>query len=267
MYGIDISNYQKTLDLTKFNFDFAMVKATEGRNNKCPVFETQVEQLTRLNKLIGCYHYARPDLNGTVSLMQEEAANFVAAIRKMGLLGKAILVLDWEQSPTNRYDLAKAWLDKVEDLTGVTPFIYASTSTIRANKSFYTAWPLWVAAWPSTGKVNHPAGIEWITNQCPHDIPWLIWQYTSNGAVNGYSGRVDLDYTTLTESSWDDFATAGIKEAKKEGVIEELTDDMKWAINNGLMKGYFDGTYRPTEPLTRQAAATLLRRLYNLVMN
>lgn len=37
--------------------------------------------------------------------------------------------------------------------------------------------------------------------------------------------------------------------------------DIEWAMENGLMKGYPDGTFRPEQPVTRAELAVILRRL------
>ena len=104
MYGIDISNWQKNIDLTAGKYDFAIIKATEGVGFKDPSFEKFAVQLTELNKLVGCYHFARPDLHGTISSMEKEADWFITVVRNAGLLNTAILVLDWETEPMDRED-------------------------------------------------------------------------------------------------------------------------------------------------------------------
>lgn len=42
-------------------------------------------------------------------------------------------------------------------------------------------------------------------------------------------------------------------------------EDIKWMKENGISKGYSDGTYRPSAPLTRADAAAFLHRLYELL--
>jgi hypothetical protein len=37
--------------------------------------------------------------------------------------------------------------------------------------------------------------------------------------------------------------------------------DISWAVNNGITQGYNDGTFRPTQAVSRQTMATFLRRL------
>ena len=94
MYGMDISSYQSKLDLTKGTYDFAIMKATEGVGFTDKAFHNFAVQLTELDKLVGCYHFARPDLHGTVSGMEKEADWFIQKVKDEGLLNKSILVLD-----------------------------------------------------------------------------------------------------------------------------------------------------------------------------
>lgn len=254
MFGIDISNHQNGIDLSKFYFDFAIVKATEGRNFKDRSFESHIAQLTKLDKLIGVYHYLRPDNQNSEMAMKMEAANFVASIDKANLIGKALLFADWEQQPTDRIDLLQMFLEYVEKYTEVVPFVYSSRSWFNEIgwQGLNFKNPLWVAWWPSI------AQIDGLPTEIPFNVdtvPGTIWQFTSNGKVNGYKGRVDFDYTNLTKEEWLRLAHGA--------PVEYISDDMDWAIKNDLFHGFTDGTYRPNDMLTRGQCATVLRRFYN----
>ena len=41
-------------------------------------------------------------------------------------------------------------------------------------------------------------------------------------------------------------------------------DDISWLAGTGITKGYGDGGYHPTDPVTRQAMAAFMKRLYNI---
>lgn len=251
MYGIDISNYQASIDLYSAKYDFAIIKATEGVGYTDKSFNNFSVQLTKLGKLIGAYHFARPDLHSTISEMEEEAKWFSQVIQESGLLRKSILVLDWEIQPYDRTDLIKAWINKVRDVTDVTPFIYTSKAILEKISKDDTVrnCPIWVAQWPSnsTPEVGADPGFK----QPITDPQWTIWQYTSKGKYPGYCGNVDLNYTSLDKETW--------KEMAGEVKEEVITDDMQWAINNGLFAGYGNGKYGVDDPLTRGQCATVLR--------
>lgn len=255
MYGMDISNYQRKLDLTKGTYEFAIMKATEGVGSTDKAFHNFAVQLTELDKLVGCYHFARPDLHGTVSGMEKEADWFIRKVKDEGLLNKAILVLDWEIEPMDREDLVKAWVLRVESQTGITPFIYGSRSKLNGWKNWWAMshCPIWMAAWPTIRR--HQVGVDPGLTHPSKTVKWSIWQYSSAGQYPGFSGNVDLDYCEFNKDTW--LKMAGYKE---EPANEVINKDMKWAIENGLFTGYGNGLYGPKDPLTREQAATLFRR-------
>ena len=257
MYGIDISNHQKNIDLTAAKYDFAIIKATEGVSFKDLSFDKFAVQLTRLNKLVGCYHFARPDLHGTTSSMEKEADWFVSVVRNAGLLNKAILVIDWETEPMDREDLLNAFILRVENRTGITPFIYASKSKLKFWKNWWAIshCPIWMAVWPSISRP--PVGVDPGFTKPDKTVNWTIWQYTSSGIYPNYNRNVDLDYCEMTPDEWKKFA--GMKTDVVE-VHEVITEDMQWAIDNGIFTGYRNGKYNPKDPLTREQAATILKR-------
>ena len=53
MYGLDISHYQEGIDLSAGNYDFCIIKATEGIGYTDPAFASNAVQLTKLKKMIG----------------------------------------------------------------------------------------------------------------------------------------------------------------------------------------------------------------------
>lgn len=257
MYGMDISSYQSKLDLTKGNYDFAIMKATEGVGFTDKSFHNFAVQLTKLGKLVGCYHFARPDLHGTISGMEEEADWFIKTVKDEGLLHKAILVLDWEKEPTDREDLVQAWVLRVENQTGVTPFIYGSRSKMNGWKNWWAMshCPIWMAVWPSIQRYQVGANPGLTIPR--KTVNWSIWQYSSTGKYPDFSGNVDLDYCEFNKETW--LKMAGNKE---DPIEEVINDDLKWAIEIGLFFGYGNGMYGPKNPITREQVASVLHR-YN----
>lgn len=169
MHGTDQSKWQPN-QITEG--DFIICKATEGCGYVDPTCDAKYQMNKNAGKLLGVYHYARPDLGNSA---EAEAEFFVNNIR--GYIGEAILALDWE-SP-NKWDVAwaKRWLDKVKELTSVKPLIYMSSSvTFEYDWSSVVAgdYGLWVANYGNNDGSNHG---------CPAVGYWGIvamHQYTSN---------------------------------------------------------------------------------------
>ena len=257
MYGIDISNHQRNIDLTAGKYDFAIIKATEGISFTDPSFKKFAVQLTKLNKLVVWNHFASPDPPGPTSEMEKEADWFISVVRNAGLLNKAILVLDWETEPMDKEDLLNAFILRVENQTGITPFIYGSKYKLNSWKNWWAIshCPIWMALWPSISRPS--TGIDPSFTKPDKTVNWTIWQYTSVGTYPNYKGRIDLDYCELTAEEWKKLA--GMKTESIEA-SEVITEDMQWAIDNGIFTGYGNGKYDPKAPLTREQAATILKR-------
>lgn len=259
MFGIDLSNHQRLIDLSKKNFDFALIKATEGITFTDPSFKRFASELVERKKPMGCYHFARPDNQSNKSEMVKSADHFIDTLDRQNLIGKVVMVLDWECEPINKVYLATAWLDHVKEVTGVVPFIYASWSHLKEYMPIYSKYHIWAAKWPSFMKFYEWPDKDFIENNMPTPYNWSIWQFTSNGQWPDFKGRVDFDYAQITKSSWENFC---IKLQDEESLV---SDDMAWAINAGLFRGYSDRSYRQDEPLTRGQLATVLRRYDKLI--
>lgn len=259
MLGIDISNHQKNINLDQLNYEFAIIKASEGKTNIDKSFFNFAKQLTELKKCIGAYHYARPDVNSTRGLMKEEAHNFISCVNSANLTGKAIFALDWEEDRIVDGKLANVWLEEVEKETGVLPFVYLSESMIEPmyKSGLDHKYPLWIAKWLSG---EYELGVEPDLNKFKHEVFNSIWQYTSKGHYPGFGPCVDLDWTPMTKDGWGVYC---ISTKKKEAMEEKLSSDMQWAIRRGLFIGDGYGRFLPKEPLTREQAATVFKRFYD----
>lgn len=145
--------------------DGAIIKATEGTSYINPYNKQDAERVVSHNKLLGFYHYARPERGNTA---EAEALNFLKTVRPY--LGRAVLALDWEGGAlkTNP-QWARDWLDYVYTMTGVRPLLYVSEA-YRQGVGAKVApgnYGLWVAKY---------------SKKAPAVDPWkfkALWQYTS----------------------------------------------------------------------------------------
>ena len=258
MNGIDISRYQKGINLTAVPCDFVIVKASQGAsNNVYPTFKEQITQADSLGKLLGVYHYA--STGGAIP----EAEKFLKTVDKY--IGRAILCLDWEgeQNPNfGNPQYAIAWLKYVEQKTGIKPFLYMSKSVARQYASVWDAsFPFWCAQYANyqyTGYKTNP----W-TDSYGYG-PWKdckIFQYSSRGRLPGCSKDLDLDLAYLTPDQWMAYAkgTASYEPIPQElpilkkGSKGEYVRNWQLFLNlNGYACGNPDGIFGPkTEAAVR----------------
>lgn len=201
LLGADISEHQDpvSFDYSLFakSVGFAILRSSFAFSRadlvlkRDALFEEHYAALTKLKLPLGAYHYAGAK---TVEEAEKEA-DFMLGV----LAGKTFdypLVYDVEEdanimklSNVDLNKVVKAFCKKIED-AGHYVMIYASHSTIkyRFDDELKRKIDMWVADWTGT----------------PPEVGYGIWQYTSTGKVNGYTGSIDLnrskhDYPMLLE--------------------------------------------------------------------
>lgn len=205
--GIDISNHQRGLDLSKIDCDFVIIKATEGKSYVDKSCDGFFQQALSLGKKLGVYHFA----NNSDNTAQQEADWFIQNTR--GYIGKAIPVLDWEDNVTDNVPWALEWLQRVEQAYGCKPLIYMSESVVNrydwspvANANY----GIWVAKYRDnlpdynydmSKAGNMPSIKYWST--------MALWQWTSTGRLNGWNGNLDCDVFYGDAAAWDKYVGSG----------------------------------------------------------
>lgn len=206
MRGVDVSNWQCDIDTYVLDADFVVVGATwgiGGFNNMCltngvnQAANYQLGRASASGKSIGVYHYAMGrDANA-------EADFFVDNVR--GYVGSAVLVLDWESQDNPQFGNGawiETWVRHVHDRTQVWPIVYVQASALGQLTSFVREHcGVWIAQYASMVATGY------------QERPWLygaygeaMRQYTSNGYVSGYAGRLDLNYFRGERWQWDAYA-------------------------------------------------------------
>jgi GH25 family lysozyme M1 (1,4-beta-N-acetylmuramidase)/LysM repeat protein len=220
--GIDISNWQRGIDLSKVPCDFVIAKATEGIGYVDKSCDGFIQQALKLGKKIGFYHFARPT-NDAV----REAEYFYNNCR--GYFGKGIPILDWESGNTSDVAWAKRWLDRVYQLSGVKPAIYMSESVVNAHdwSSVVNAdYGLWVAKYRDN---NPDYNYDMANAGSRPKVKWwpfyCMWQWTSSGRLNGYSGNLDCNVFYGDNSTWDAYVGKSTSTAKPQTNPTRKTND------------------------------------------
>ena len=202
--GIDISSWQRDINLSAVKADFIIVKATEGIGYVDKSCDMLFQKALSLGKKLGFYHFARPTANNDPI---READFFYENCK--GYFGKAIPILDWEAENKQNVAYAKAWLDRVYQRSGVKPVIYMSESVVNSYDWSSVAnadYGLWVAKY----RDNNPdynynmanAGsrpkVKWWKFYC-------MWQWTSTGRLDGYGHNLDCNVFYGDAATWDKY--------------------------------------------------------------
>jgi lysozyme len=179
--GIDVSHWQGNIDWKKVADDgvkFAFIKATEGTSFIDNKFLANVNCANAAGIKTGAYHFAR---FGCVEEAKEEARHFLDIVSNITLTYPLALDLEVDQKKvgkTKLTDAALAFLEEVEK-AGYTVVLYSGKSFLENNleESRLKKYPLWIARY-----------------NCELGRDADIWQYTSEGKVNGIQGNVDMNW-------------------------------------------------------------------------
>ncbi|RRF97488.1 MAG: hypothetical protein DUD39_14635 [Coriobacteriaceae bacterium] len=205
--GIDISGYQKGIDIAAVPSDFVIVKVSEGTDSTA-TFKEQADAALKAGKLLGLYHFANADTTASA-----QAEFFADSVKDY--LGKALLFLDWEDTSYSKVrekgtSWAAEWLERVYRLTGVKPLIYMNKNATREYDFTEIAkeYKLWAAQYADMD-----------THDGYQDDPWqdtkgygawgsapTILQYSSMTHLDGYDGNLDVDKFYGTKEDWEKLA-------------------------------------------------------------
>lgn len=196
MNGIDVSSYQPKNITSLVDYDFAIIKATEGTGYVSPNCDAQYQAAVKRGKLVGVYHFAS---GGDA---RAEAEFFVKNIK--GYLGQAVLVLDWE---ANAIPKGAAWVQafvrRVKELTQVPPIIYGSASPLAQYGIPAVAKAENCGIWAAAYADYVP---DYGYQKAPQLVGSVIRQWTSVGRLSGYGGNLDLNSSILTPEQWKKYA-------------------------------------------------------------
>lgn len=197
MKGIDISNWQRGLDLSAISgsIDFVVIKATEGISYVDKSCDGFFQKAIRLSKKIGFYHFAR---NNDAAA---EAQFFYNNTK--GYVHLGIPVLDWEADQSVSW--VNRFVEKYHELTGVWPWIYANPWRFRQGKVNENCGR-WVAGYPKNGITDINYGVNRSLPSSYNVGLVCAWQFTSSGRLSGYSGNLDMNVYYGDAASWDRYA-------------------------------------------------------------
>lgn len=183
--GIDVSVHQGKIDwqmVKETGTQFAMIRAGYGKNadQKDKYFDANVQGAQAAGLHVGVYHYSYAL---SVADAKAEAATFLKWIAPYKLdYPVAFDIEDKSQQGLGKQTLTaicKAFCDAVE-AAGYYVCIYTNPAWLKTylDAPALAQYDLWLAHWTDNPTKAYSYG---------------MWQYTSDGDVEGINGRVDLN--------------------------------------------------------------------------
>jgi GH25 family lysozyme M1 (1,4-beta-N-acetylmuramidase) len=269
--GIDVSTYQGNInwmDVRSTGIDFAMIKATQGRSETAAYrdftdskFSANITGAHSVGIRCGVYHYLTAQ---TVPEAMKEAEYFLSVIepfRKIISLYAAVDVESSKYLPNDKTLLTQivfAFCSRVE-AAGYEPMIYTNLDWMKNRLNDISAYPLWLALWRD--RENVPT-----VKQFPS---MRIWQWGTE-AVKGIAGKPDANFMIAekpkSETVETDKAVGGKKDTRDNTPSAWAEDDVRWAVENKIMRGDEKGDLMLHQPLTREQACAIAKRVYDLLI-
>lgn len=218
-YGIDVSQWQGDIDWEKVKaagIDYAIIRATtkstsngvNGTNLKMDTkFTRNMKNAIAAGLKVGVYVYSYAT---SVSQAKKEAELVLKYVEPYKLTYP--IYFDIEDSTraktslkTENTNMTIAFCDKIKE-AGYKPGVYSGASffTSYLNIGSISKYDIWVARYIRTREYKFPSQLEDINDYLSltyqygnkyKTIKANMWQYSSNGTVNGIGGRVDMNYS------------------------------------------------------------------------
>lgn len=196
--GPDISAWQGDIDIKTLSsqVDFFIFRGYAGRTKDKKV-DRNVNLAIECGKPYGLYIYSYA-LN--TAQAREEAQRLITLANSYSIK-PSFLCIDMEDADGYKQKNGLSSHQVLKDICtvegemfeqhGYYAMVYANTSWFRNQLNGLTRFDKWVAHWPTSGgkqkgNATSPDGEN--ANNCG------IWQFTSEGRLNGYNGNLDMNY-------------------------------------------------------------------------
>lgn len=186
--GIDVSEFQGQIDWDKVKSDgveFAILRVgfgTDVTSQDDKYIERNIEECERLNIPFGVYLFSYAN---TVDKAKSEAEHTLRLIKNHKLaMGVWYDIEDNNTSGSvskeTLTNIINTYCNTIKN-AGYEVGVYASLSWLnnKIESSIKNTYPIWVAQY---------------YKECQYEGKYVMWQYTSNGKVDGISGNVDMNY-------------------------------------------------------------------------
>lgn len=187
IHGIDVSHHQGKINwdaLSEAQIDdcpitFVIIKGTEGRTIKDPLYKHNYHEASRGRYIKGVYHFFTPSIHTG----KQQAEHYLRQVRLQP--GDLPPVLDIEKvGKLTRAELqaeALQWLAECEKAYGCPPIIYTNHKFYQKylDAPEFKKYPLWMA--------------HYYLPALPYDGQWKFWQHNDCGRLPGIKGTVDLN--------------------------------------------------------------------------
>lgn len=248
MKGIDVSTHNGAIDHAKIKaagIEFAMVRAGYGKGNIDKQFKNNIEGFIKAGIHVGAYWFL---YSLTEADAKAEADYFNEALSPYKGKLTFPVACDFEYDSEN-------YMKK----NGVTPSKSLNTAIVKAFCSRMEEHGWYVVNYANIDYINNHFNqselerfdlwcAQWKVDKCSKECG--IWQYTSDGSVNGSSARTDMNYaykdypTTIKSNGLNGFTKTSDSVSSSTATTKKSVTEIAKAVIAGE---YGNGSTRKTK--------------------
>lgn len=188
--GADLSSHNGKVNymaLKEYGLDFVYLKASEGGDFKDKNFVNNFKLAKEAGLAVGGYHFYRFDTSGYL-----QALNLLNSIdgRDVDLP----LVIDIEEWGNPSGVPTEVIINEIRKMVGILEkegyeiMLYTNKDGYeRFIKKYLADFPLWLCSF----------------REIDENIPWVLWQYTHRGILDGIEGLTDMNVWKGSREEWE----------------------------------------------------------------
>lgn len=246
---IDVSEHQGSIDWTRVKnsgIDGVILRIGYGYGFEDARFSQYLAKVRALKIPFGIYHYSYAY---DTDFAREEGKWTVELLRKYRVTDNAYPIFydleqgDWgghkmPAAPAQYESIARTYFHELSSAGYTNTYIYSylNNMSTRLNSTWLHARTGWIAQYNTA-----------LDYEFPQYNGTRAWQYTSQAAVPGIEGYVDMNVFDRQMYRDVTFRTPHY-------------DDVMWLSQYGISTGWSDGTFRGADTVKRQDMAAFLRR-------
>ena len=192
--GFDVSHHQGDIQWKKISpkeFQFIYLKATAGGDFKDRKFQENWLQAREQGFLVGAYHFYRLCRDGEI-----QAQNFIATVPNKPDALPPVIDLEYDTNCINTYTKEQL-LEEIQVMHDRLYQHYGKQPIFYISKQFYhivlmgnfAQTPLWVRDYDGKPELKDAR-------------PWLFWQHSQTGHIDGIPKAVDLNVYVDSPKQW-----------------------------------------------------------------
>ncbi|WP_297133955.1 GH25 family lysozyme [Terrisporobacter sp.] len=209
--GIDVSKWNGKIDWNKVKadgIDYVIIRAGYGISDVDPMFYENMKGATNAGLKVGVYWFSYAYSPERAKLEAQKCLDVISPYKNN--ISYPVF-FDYEYDSVD-YVKEKYEITVTKELGSQIANSFMSTIEYNGYETgLYTNYDFSSRYFSDEVLCDNNLWIAQYRSECTFEKPYIIWQYTENGKVNGINSDVDLNYSTLKFNKYNGEGTGWVK--------------------------------------------------------